>query len=425
MAFAVLPTPIEPSAPHAGVATVAPGSLMASGVVPVRVRTESTGGLRAVLSLLSRHRALTLLSAELGVILVALVVVGSKVPGLVDSLGRYLGELRHPSPFALGAAVLAEGISLFAVTLIPRLLVSKHHVNLRRRDAFAVGLTANGMSVVLPGGSVPSSVWLAHQLSRRGAKPTLAAWVVLAGGFSATVTLFVILLIGAGLASVISPLLTVALLAVVLAAAVVFVALVHRVDTLAAWSDRQDGEGVFLRSVDRFVGLAAEATQWRAGWQTGAQVLLASSVNWLADAVCLIAVFDLAHASVPWRTVLVAYAAGQLLGAVVPLPGGLGAVEGGLVGTLVALGSPAGPVIIVVALYRLIGYWLPAAAALPAYTWARHQVLEAPESMLPGSMLPDLRMSDVTVSDVTVPDMVAPELIVLGDSGRQVMCLAC
>ncbi len=393
---------------------------------------------------MGRHRALTLLAAELAVIMVALVVVGSKVPGLVDSLGRYVGELRHPSPFALGVAVLAEGISLFAVTLIPRLLVNKHQVSLRRRDAFAVGLTANGMSVVLPGGSVPSSVWLAHQLSRRGAKPTLAAWVVLAGGFSSTVTLFVILLIGAGLASVISPLLTVVLLAVTVVAAAVFVGLVHRVDTLAAWSERQVGEGMFLRSVDRFVGLAAEATQWRAGWRTGAQVLLASSVNWLGDAVCLIAVFDLAHASVPWRTVLVAYAAGQLLGAVVPLPGGLGAVEGGLVGTLVALGSPAGPVIIVVALYRLIGYWLPAAAALPAYTWARHHVLEAhvlesSESMLPGSTapglmlpesrpdvrVPDVRVPDVRVPDVGVPDMDPPDLIVLGDSGRQVMCLAC
>jgi hypothetical protein len=80
---------------------------------------------------------------------------------------------------------------------------------------------------------------------------------------------------------------------------------------------------------------------------------------------------------VPWQSILVAYAAGQLLGAVVPLPGGLGAVEGGLVGTLVALGSPAGSVVVAVAIYRLVGYWLPAAAALPAYGWARRNVVVA------------------------------------------------
>jgi uncharacterized protein (TIRG00374 family) len=370
---------------------------------------------RRAVALAGRHRALVLVVGELVVLATVLSLLGSRIPALVSSTGTYLDQLRHPSPLGLTAAVSAEAVSLFAVSMMPRLLVGAHGVRLRRRDAVAVGLTANGLAVVLPGGSVPSSVWLAHQLTRRGARAGLAAWTVLASGFASTVTLIVILLVGAGLASVISPVLAAALAVAVLAGALGFLGLVHRVDVLAAWSDRRQTRGPVDRLVARFVSLAGEATRWRAGWRTGAAVLFAAATNWLADAACLVSVFVLVDASVPWRSVLVAYAAGQLLGAVVPLPGGLGAVEGGLVGTLVALGSPAGPVILVVAIYRLIGYWLPAAAALPAYSWARR------EPVVAGRPPASARTPTQDDDQASVSSVIDLELIGAGQ-GDPVMC---
>jgi uncharacterized membrane protein YbhN (UPF0104 family) len=358
--------------------------------------------------MVGRHRALALIGTELVVLVAVASLVGSRIPGLVSSIGNYLDQLRHPSPVLLGAAVAAEAVSLFAVAMIPRLLVGAHGVRFRRRDAIAVGLTANGLAVVLPGGSVPSSVWLAHQLTRRGARATLAAWSVLASGFASSVTLILILLIGAGVASVISPFLTVLLVLVVLFGSAGFLSLVHRVDTLAAWSAGQEGDSVISRVVARFVGMAAEAAQWRAGWRTGGAVLFAAAVNWIGDAACLVAVFGVVDSSVPWRSVLVAYAAGQLLGAVVPLPGGLGAVEGGLVGTLVALGSPAGPAILVVAIYRLLGYWLPAVAALPAYGWARRETAGLTDALVADALATEALATDILVTEALAPVTAGP-----------------
>jgi len=43
-----------------------------------------------------------------------------------------------------------------------------------------------------------------------------------------------------------------------------------------------------------------------------------------------------------------------MLGNLLPLPGGVGGVEGGMVGTFVAFGEPAGPALVAVLAYRLV-----------------------------------------------------------------------
>ncbi|MCL2395298.1 MAG: flippase-like domain-containing protein [Acidimicrobiaceae bacterium] len=340
---------------------------------------------------IGRHRRLAVAGAELGAGAVVVSMVGSKVPDLVSSVGKDVAKLRHPSLLALALALIAEVVALLAAALVPRFLLRRHGVPLGRRDAFAIGVAANGLAVVLPGGMVPSSVWLAHQLGRRGAPATLAAWCVLASGFASAVTLILLLLVGAGVAGVLSVPVMLGLLAFVVTGSASFLAVVHRVDRIGRWLAAHDSggpgsAGLARRLLGRFASGAAEAATWRTGWRTGLAVLTAATVNWLADVGCLVAVFALVRTPLPWHSLLLAFAAGQLLGALVPLPGGLGAVEGGLVGTIVALGSPAAPVVVAVAVYRLVGYWLPAAAALPAYSWARRQVdAEAPGEPTPAA----------------------------------------
>ena len=53
-----------------------------------------------------------------------------------------------------------------------------------------------------------------------------------------------------------------------------------------------------------------------------------------------------------------AYFVGQL-GNTLPLPGGVGGVEGALLGALVAFGAPAGPALAGVLTYRALAFWLP------------------------------------------------------------------
>jgi uncharacterized membrane protein YbhN (UPF0104 family) len=52
-----------------------------------------------------------------------------------------------------------------------------------------------------------------------------------------------------------------------------------------------------------------------------------------------------------------AHAAGQLAGRLVPLPGGIGGVEGGVLGALTLIGTPPAAAAAAVIVDQLAGYW--------------------------------------------------------------------
>ena len=62
--------------------------------------------------------------------------------------------------------------------------------------------------------------------------------------------------------------------------------------------------------------------------------------------------------SPPISLVLMGYLLGQL-GGLLPLPGGLGGVDGGLIGVLIIFGAPAATTVAAVLAYRLILFWVP------------------------------------------------------------------
>lgn len=68
----------------------------------------------------------------------------------------------------------------------------------------------------------------------------------------------------------------------------------------------------------------------------------------------------------PLAVIVMAYLVGQL-GNTLPLPGGIGGVEGGMVGALVAFGQPAGLAIAAVLTYRAFAFWLPTVPGVIAY----------------------------------------------------------
>ena len=72
--------------------------------------------------------------------------------------------------------------------------------------------------------------------------------------------------------------------------------------------------------------------------------------------------FRAGRLSVPWRGLLFAYAAGQLAGRLVPLPGGIGGVEGGMLGALTLTGTASAAAAAAVVVYRVAGCWAIGAA---------------------------------------------------------------
>jgi uncharacterized protein (TIRG00374 family) len=75
--------------------------------------------------------------------------------------------------------------------------------------------------------------------------------------------------------------------------------------------------------------------------------------------------------------VLMGYLIGQL-GGLLPIPGGVGGIDGGLIGTLVVYGAPVGATAAAVLLYRVILFWLPLLLGAVAF-WSLRKALAEDE----------------------------------------------
>lgn len=105
--------------------------------------------------------------------------------------------------------------------------------------------------------------------------------------------------------------------------------------------------------------------------------VIAGSVGyWAFDNAVLWACLHGFGESPPITLVLMGYLIGQL-GGLLPIPGGLGGIDGGLLGALVVYGIPATAAAAAIIAYRLILFWLPlvlGGAAFASLRKALHQV---------------------------------------------------
>jgi uncharacterized membrane protein YbhN (UPF0104 family) len=94
---------------------------------------------------------------------------------------------------------------------------------------------------------------------------------------------------------------------------------------------------------------------------------------WAFDNAVLWATFEAFGADVPLTVILMGYLIGQL-GGLLPLPGGVGGIDGGLIGTLIVYGAPAAATTAAVLAYRVILFWLPLAGGALAFFSLRRAV---------------------------------------------------
>lgn len=91
---------------------------------------------------------------------------------------------------------------------------------------------------------------------------------------------------------------------------------------------------------------------------------------WVFDNAVLWATFHAFGYTPEITVVLMAYLIGQL-GGLLPIPGGIGGIDGGLIGALVVYGAPAAVVAVAVLAYRTILFWMPLIAGAVAFFWLR------------------------------------------------------
>ena len=94
---------------------------------------------------------------------------------------------------------------------------------------------------------------------------------------------------------------------------------------------------------------------------------------WAFDNLVLWAAFHAFGVSPPLTVILMGYLIGQLGGAL-PLPGGIGGIDLGLIGTLIVYGAPAAATAAAVLAYRIILFWLPLAVGGVAFALLRRDM---------------------------------------------------
>jgi|ERR1035441_3255151 uncharacterized membrane protein YbhN (UPF0104 family) len=101
--------------------------------------------------------------------------------------------------------------------------------------------------------------------------------------------------------------------------------------------------------------------------------VLGAPAWWGFDICVLWACFHAFGGAPPFTVILMAYFVG-MLGNLLPLPGGLGGVEGGMIGAFAAFGVDFNLALLAVLSYRAISFWLPTLPGAIAYFQLRRTV---------------------------------------------------
>jgi uncharacterized membrane protein YbhN (UPF0104 family) len=303
---------------------------------------------------------------------------------LVRSGGTFLHALER----ALhgGWPLVALGAAFEAVSLIGYVLL-QHHVfggasrRLRLKDSYDIALAGTAATRFLPTaglGGAAVTVWALRARGMRAGDITerlLAFLLMLYGVYMSALFLF-----GAAIGLGIVPVASGRALGIVGAALAVAVsAAVLALLAAPALSTRLI-RGAARRSARLAPALARAEEQVpavrdalaRAGRELRRpQPALLGAVAWWAfDIGVLVAMLRAFGVGLPIPVVVLAYFLGTMFN-LLPLPGGL---SGGLAGTMIALGAPAGGALAAVMAYRAVAVWLPAASGITSLIALRRTV---------------------------------------------------
>jgi uncharacterized protein (TIRG00374 family) len=99
----------------------------------------------------------------------------------------------------------------------------------------------------------------------------------------------------------------------------------------------------------------------------GGRVMVAALLYWTFNIAVLVACFQAFGGHAEIAGLVQAFFIGSAANLLPLLPGGVGSVEAGLIGALLAFQQPGAQVVVAVLTYRLIGYWLPTIPQAIAY----------------------------------------------------------
>jgi uncharacterized membrane protein YbhN (UPF0104 family) len=275
-------------------------------------------------------------------------VIGGVVAALAPGFEDVRRRLEGAQPEWLGIAIVLELLSCLSYLLMFRPIFC---ARMSQRTSYQLGVSELAVGSLVPASGTAGLAVGAWALRKRGmpvqeiARRTVAFFVLKSAvNFVAVVVVGIAMSFGVG--PHVSPALTL-LPAVLAIVAIAAVSLIPFVQARRGWTSRTavalgDGIGDAARLLAR--------RDWR--------VIAGSAGYWAFDNAVLWACLH-AFGETPTLTlVLMGYLIGQL-GGLLPIPGGLGGIDGGLLGAVVVYGLPAEAAAAAILAYRLILFWFP------------------------------------------------------------------
>ncbi len=278
---------------------------------------------------------------------------------LAPGLGDVRDKLEGADPGWLVLAALLEGLSFgsYLVMFGPIFCTG-----LGRRRSWQIGGSELAMGSLIPAsgaGGLALGAWVLHRGGMDGqriGRRSVAFFLIKSGvNFLAVAVLGTVMALG-----LVGPHLSLWLTALPAALAALAIGAVVALPRLGPGHDPGSEASRVRRAVyatrRAVIDGAAEA---RTILRSGDRRVLAGSVGyWAFDNAVLWATFHAFGLSPAITIVLMGYLIGQL-GGLLPIPGGIGGIDGGLIGTLIVYGAPAAGTAAAVLAYRVILFWLP------------------------------------------------------------------
>ncbi len=314
----------------------------------------------------------TLGIATLGILIHVVLLA---LPGIRQSAQA----LRSTNLWLVALAVLAEFASNAALPQLYRRSLIALGGTIRYRDALPITMGMFTVGHVLPAGGAAAAVWGANRLTRLGVNAGTATTSVVLGGTFGLGTLAVIAFAGAAWSLArgdVSPTYAAGMGTVLLVLAALGVAVwkAFHSRTAREWMLRALATGLHkLRirpDVASWLEAAESITRAVTRKRRVISIIAWSAINWLTDSAALWLLFLAFGYRIQIGVLLVGYGVANLLVSFPVAPGGLGVVEAGMAGIYTAFGAPGRVAVVAVLCYRLLSFWLPVLAGVPAYLTA-------------------------------------------------------